>query len=67
MEKPTEWPFLAWLNLAVRVFGLTPTEFWNLSVLDWLTLLSYAEGRMISQPMNRHKLSDLISNFPDGK
>ena len=67
MEKSPEWPFSTWLDLAVRVFGLTPKEFWELTLLDWLMLLSQTESRMTARPMNRHKLSDLISSFPDRK
>lgn len=36
--EPKDWPFEAWLKLAVIRMGLTPREFWALSLTDWFAL-----------------------------
>jgi len=37
MDKP-DWPFDAWLKIAVMQLGLSPAQFWNMSLIDWFTL-----------------------------
>jgi len=36
--KPNNWPFEGWLKIAVMQLGLTPSEFWKLSLVDWFAL-----------------------------
>jgi len=60
--KPMQaWPFDFWLKTAVRGFGLTPADFWDMSVRDWLALLS-GEG---AQGLARTDLSILMNTYPD--
>ena len=67
MAKKYNWPFQMWLELAVRVYGLSPQEFWAMSLTDWLSLLSQNSKRASMQPLNTASLSDLINQFPDEK
>jgi len=60
-EDRAEWPFDLWLKAAVRGFGLSPTEFWAMSVRDWLALL--ASGS--EQGLARTELSRLMDIYPD--
>jgi len=59
------WPFAAWLDVAVRIFGLTPQSFWAMSLFDWLTLISQRAGHENKQPISRKNLSEMITDFPD--
>lgn len=61
VEPMGEWPFDLWLRTAVRGFALSPTEFWNMSVRDWLALLA---GNA-QQSLARADLSTLINTYPD--
>ena len=65
MKDAADWPFDVWLDIAVRIFGISPRDFWDMNLNDWLTLLSQAKGRTGLRPMNRHKLSGLMTVFPD--
>jgi len=56
-----EWPFDLWLKTAVRGFALSPTEFWTMSVRDWLALLA-SNGE---QGLARADLSILMNTYPD--
>ena len=38
MKKPNDWPFEAWLKIAVMQLGLSPSEFWQISLIDWLAI-----------------------------
>ncbi len=60
-----DWPFAAWLDIAVRIFGLSPQAFWSLSLFDWLTLISQRAGEGAVQPVTRAALSDMMDQFPD--
>ncbi|PHQ60443.1 MAG: hypothetical protein COC03_02250 [Robiginitomaculum sp.] len=60
-ERPSEWPFDLWLKTAVRGFGLSPAEFWAMSVRDWLALLV----RNGEQGLARTGLSTLMNTYPD--
>lgn len=53
-------PFDAWLRLAVRM-GITPREFWNLSLKEW-RVLTQAAG---PAPLGRGELETLRARFPD--
>jgi len=63
--KKSNWPFQIWLELAVRVYGLSPQQFWQMSLSDWLSLLSQSTQRASMRPLKRGALSDLINQFPD--
>ena len=60
-DNGSEWPFDVWLKTAVRGFGLSPSQFWQMSVRDWLALLaSHTE-----QGLAREDLSTLMNTYPD--
>jgi hypothetical protein len=52
---------LPWSDLlrAASQFGLTPSQFWTLSVLEWRSLMGEAQG------LDRGRLSELCRDFPD--
>ena len=60
-ENGSEWPFDVWLKTAVRGFGLSPSQFWQMSVRDWLALLA---GNA-EQGLARADLSTLMDTYPD--
>jgi len=55
------WPFDRWIQIAIRRFGLSPTEFWAMPLRDWLTLLQSIQ----SSHFDRADLDKLISTYPD--
>lgn len=58
---PPDWPFDAWLRLAVSAYRLTPQAFWTLSVRDWLVLT-----RTQSTPsLDRTAFEKLQAAYPD--
>ena len=61
MSADNDWPFEAWLKLAVCRFRLSPSEFWRMSVRDWL-VLTRAER---VPAMSTDELSALCIKFPD--
>jgi len=62
MSNPMhEWPFDMWLKTAVRGFGLSPREFWQMSVCDWLALIAGAG----EHGMGREELGTLMNIYPD--
>ncbi len=62
MSEPlTEWPFDLWLKTAVRGFGLSPTDFWQMSMRDWLALLAGTS----QQGLLRTDLDTLMDTYPD--
>lgn len=56
-----EWPFDLWLKYAVKALGLSPSEFWTMSVSDWLCLSAHDGGRVLT----RQHLEHLMQIFPD--
>lgn len=61
MSAENNWPFEAWLRLAVRGFRLSPQQFWDMSLRDWLILT-----RSETVPtMSADELSQLHKRFPD--
>jgi len=38
MTKTQHWPFTVWLKIAVTQLGISPSEFWKMSVLDWFVI-----------------------------
>ena len=63
MSDPLDWPFKFWFRLAVLQMSLTPETFWNMDVIDWLTLCKKDEG----EAMSPADFDALIKQFPDGK
>jgi len=62
------WPFTEWLDLAVRHYGLSPSEFWQMSVKDWLSLLDYGLNKAgAARPLQSHDLQNLMQAYPDQK
>lgn len=64
MPSQTEekrWPFDDWLRLAVRRYGLTPSEFWAMSLRDWRVL---NKGQM-GLPCVRAEFEALAAEYPD--
>jgi len=59
--RSEDWPFEAWLTLALRGFGLAPDAFWAMSLRDWLSV-TRTDG---AQAMRREELSALCLKFPD--
>ncbi|GGX56137.1 hypothetical protein GCM10011309_01080 [Litorimonas cladophorae] len=60
-ETDSSWPFDVWLRIAVKRFGLSPSEFWSLPLRDWLVLMSDAKPATL----DRTRLEDLMKVFPD--
>ena len=65
MSRNNDWPFDVWLDVAVRIYGLSPQDFWAMSLRDWLSLLSQTDARKSARPLNRNSLSGLMTDFPD--
>jgi len=61
MSADNNWPFEAWLRLAVGGFRLSPQQFWDMSLRDWLAL-TRAET---TQAMSADELRALHIKFPD--
>lgn len=55
------WPFESWQQIAIRRFGLQPSEFWAMPLRDWLGLLDGVKPR----GMDHQKLDDLLALYPD--
>ncbi len=55
------WPFESWQQIAIRRFGLQPSEFWAMPLRDWLGLLESVKSR----GLDRQKLEDLLALYPD--
>lgn len=53
---------LPWSQLipAASQLGLTPSDFWALSVREWRALMGEGQG------LDRARLGELIKAFPDG-
>lgn len=57
-----DWPAL--MRAGMRGLGLRPAEFWDLTPAELRLLLGEETG---AKPMNRDRLSELMSAFPDHK
>jgi hypothetical protein len=55
------WPFQAWQQIAIRRFGLAPSEFWAMPMRDWLALLS----GLNTGGLDRDALYKLLEIYPD--
>ena len=38
MKNETDWPFEAWQKIAVIQLGISPSEFWQMSFMDWFSI-----------------------------
>ena len=38
MKNETNWPFEVWLKIAVMQLGISPSEFWQMSLMDWFSI-----------------------------
>ncbi len=56
----------AWLAFGVVRLGLSPSEFWALSLTEWLALVRAVSGAKAT-PITRSDLSALMAKFPDRK
>ena len=54
-----------WFALGVLRFGLSPSAFWAMSVLEWRALCA-ALAPGTPAPPDRAVLNALIARFPDG-
>lgn len=59
--EANDWPFENWLRLAVFQMKLTPKEFWDMDLKDWLVLCR----PMKITRFTRQNLEDLLKQFPD--
>lgn len=55
------WPFECWQQIAIRRFGLQPTEFWAMPLRDWMALMESVKSR----GMDHRKLDELLTLYPD--
>ena len=55
------WPFDSWLQIAVRRFGMAPSEFWATPVREWLTLLDGTRR----PGFDHDAMTRLLDEFPD--
>lgn len=53
----------SWFATAVLRFGLSPDDFWRLSVLEWRALCAGPEA---ANPPDRQTLTALMTRYPDG-
>ena len=59
MENEADWPFEAWLKIAVMQMGLSPRDFWEMSLTDWFALTQ----RSASKPMSQKDLIKLEQDY----
>ena len=57
-----KWPFENWLKIAVTQLGLSPSEFWQLSLHDWRGLTA----SNAVEPLPRKVFESLREIYPDG-
>jgi len=56
----------AWLQLAVLRFGLSPPEFWALTLAEWRALAE-AAAPSADTAMSRAELDRLRATYPDDR
>ncbi len=59
MNGNTNWPFDAWLKMAVMQLGLTPRDFWEMSLIDWFALTKTSS----THAMNKADLMKLEQDY----
>jgi hypothetical protein len=55
------WPFESWQQIAIRRFGIQPSEFWAMPLRDWLALMEGVRVRGFS----RSDFDALSQIYPD--
>ena len=53
MKNETNWPFEVWLKIAVMQLGISPQNFWDMSLTDWFAITKTSAPK-------RMRKSDLI-------
>lgn len=56
----------AWFAFGVVRLGLSPSDFWALSLTEWLALVR-AVSEPAASPISRSDLAALMAKFPDEK
>lgn len=59
----TQWEFLAWFRLAVLHMKLSPTEFWSMPMVEWISLIR----PITTNTMSRKVFENLKGKYPDLK
>ena len=59
MENETNWPFDAWLKIAVLQLRLSPEDFWKMSLKDWFALTRSTAPK----PMRKSDLIKLEQDY----
>ena len=54
------FPFDSWMRLAVTFMHISPSEFWGLSVCNWLTLCTAHPDAL-----TRNDFDALLKRYPD--
>ena len=67
MEQNSPWPFVQWLELSVRSLGLSPQDFWSMSLCDWLSIIRLNMDRQQLVPLHHEQLMSLMTQFPDSE
>ena len=62
MGETQEWPFEAWLKIAVLQLGLSPQAFWEISLCDWFALSKSS----VTQAMRKADLIKLEHDYEHG-
>lgn len=57
----TQWPLRDWLRLSVKVLGLSPEQFWDMTISDFLTLIAHTPPNSASHS----DLNALLEHYPD--
>lgn len=60
-KKPSNWPFEAWLRLAVLHMKISPESFWDMPVRDWFWLCRVSQKQSVSWD----DFQGLFEQFPD--
>jgi len=66
--RSEDWPFEAWLTLALRGFGLPPDAFWAMSLRDWLSVTrtdgaqAMRRAESVARDLARLAVSELITS-----
>ena len=59
MKNDENWPFEAWLKIVVLQFGLSPEDFWKMSLKDWVALTRSTAPK----PMGKSDLIKLEQDY----
>lgn len=59
MTDKIDWPFDAWLKIAVLQMGLSPKAFWETSLTDWFAMTQSS----VPKPMSKRNLIKLEDDY----